>query len=92
MTDTAERLARQIVIKSGARGPKIDEDIGSLLEAWYTRPTLSGVCRFCGRRSDGAFTLGKNEFCSLVCRRVMERALDLRIEIGRRDMKRRGFD
>ena len=68
----------------------IDEIIGSLLENWLTR-RLRGQCRFCGK-----FVLedlpANEQFCSVECKSNWQKVMEVRLAIGKRDLKRRGYD
>ena len=67
----------------------LDQQIGSILEAWITRDT-DGVCRFCN--SHVGDVAPDERFCTDECKDRFEKVLDARIALGKRDLQQRGYD
>jgi len=68
----------------------VDEMIGSIIENWLTK-NIKGKCRFCGAPvSENLKPV--DQFCSDECRANWQKVCDARIAIGKRDLKRRGYD
>ena len=72
------------------RESHLDQEIGSVLEAWTTRDT-GEYCRFCANEHVGDAP-PEERFCSDDCREDFQKVLDARITIGERDLELRGFD
>lgn len=70
-------------------GLDLDQQIGSLLEAWPTRDTDD--CRFCNAPLSGD-TEPKNQFCTSDCREMFDDIMEARAHLGARDLQQRGFD
>lgn len=67
----------------------LDQQIGSILEAWINRDT-KGVCRFC---NEPVGDVAPDErFCNDECKDRFETVMDARIAIGKRDLQQRGYD
>lgn len=67
----------------------LDQQIGSLLEAWLTRET-GAHCRFC---NEWVGDLPPAElFCNEECKENWQTVQDARRAIGQRDMEQRGYD
>ena len=71
---------------------KLDQVLGSLIEAWYTRDVAADQCRFCNETLDEPTDDPAGKFCSDECEQRMETVMDARIAIGKRDMAQRGYD
>jgi hypothetical protein len=71
----------------------LDQQLGSLIEAWYTRDVPDGHCQFCNEAIDGEpVTKGAHEYCDDSCRDDLEQVLQARLVIGERDLEQRGYD
>lgn len=69
--------------------PNIDylhESVGSTMERQLTQ-YKDGHCRFCG----GLITI-KERFCSDKCKKEYDDLFELRLKVGKHDLRRRGFD
>lgn len=69
----------------------LDQQIGSLLEAWYTRDVDEDQCRFCNERLDEPAP-AQERFCDDECEDAFEKVFEARLAIGKRDLEQRGYD
>lgn len=70
---------------------QLDQQIGSIIEAWTTRDVADDQCRFCNEELDEAEPPDER-FCSDDCEDDFRQVMDARIAIGKRDMDQRGYD
>ena len=68
-----------------------DQVIGSILERWLTTP-VKGKCRFCRKPLSNPNVKPPDQFCSPECKANWQKVMEARIAIGKRDLKKRGFD
>jgi hypothetical protein len=68
----------------------LDQQIGSLLEAWTCRDT-GEYCRFCADVRVGDVPPDE-QFCSDECEERFKLVAEARAAIGKRDMAIRGYD
>jgi hypothetical protein len=71
----------------------LDGSIGSMLEAWLTRDT-GPRCRFDNvpLADRGLLQNPALRFCGPACREAFRKVQEARVVLGKRDLKRRGFD
>jgi hypothetical protein len=75
------------------RGWQVDQQLGSILENWYTRDVPDGHCRFCNERhGDDPIEQGQQRFCDEGCHDQFKKVFQARLALGNRDMDQRGFD
>jgi hypothetical protein len=72
--------------------PKLDQQLGSIMEAWTTRDVAADQCRFCNERLEEPTDDPSERFCSASCADDFETVMDARIALGRRDLEQRGYD
>lgn len=70
---------------------QLDQQIGSLLEAWINRDVPSDRCRFCNEPLDDSEPPAAR-YCDESCEEAFDQVLEARLAIGRRDLDQRGFD
>lgn len=70
---------------------RLDQFIGSMLEAWINRDVDEDQCRFCNERLEEPKSAAER-YCSVECEQRMETVLEARVAIGKRDMEQRGYD
>jgi hypothetical protein len=70
----------------------LDQQLGSLLEAWTTRDLPADQCRFCTERLAEAVDDPAEQFCDDDCEADFETVLDARVALGQRDLDQRGYD
>jgi hypothetical protein len=70
---------------------ELDQQIGSILEAWINRDVDDDQCRFCNEQLDEPAPPG-DRYCDDECEAAMDQVFDARIAIGKRDMEQRGYD
>lgn len=70
-------------------GMDLDQQIGSLLEAWLTRDTDG--CRFCNAPLSGD-PAPNDQFCTSDCREKFDDIMEARTHLGSRDLEQRGYD
>lgn len=69
---------------------QLDQQLGSILEAWVTQET-GDRCRFC--RQERVRDASKNDrFCSEGCREDFKQVQQARLALGQRDLEQRGYD
>lgn len=74
---------------------QLDQQLGSLIEAWYTRDVPDGHCQFCNEEIDdvdAAPSEGVHDYCSEQCREGAQTVQDARLALGQRDLRQRGYD
>lgn len=76
--------------KASNGGADWDDLIGSILERWLTT-SIHGQCRFCRDPVDPKLK-APDQFCSPECRANWQKVMEARIVIGKRDLKKRGYD
>jgi hypothetical protein len=70
----------------------LDQQLGSLLEAWTTRDVPACQCRFCNEQLFEPVDDPAEQFCDCDCADAFETVLDARIALGNRDLHQRGYD
>lgn len=69
----------------------LDQQIGSLLEAWINRSVEDNQCRFCNDALDEPKPPSER-YCDDECESAFEKVMDARVAIGNRDLEQRGYD
>ena len=70
----------------------LDQNLGSVLEAWATRDVAADQCRFCNETLDAPTDDPTERFCSASCSEHFETVMGARIALGKRDLDQRGYD
>jgi transposase-like protein len=81
----------RVAASDGGRSD-LDQQLGSLLEAWTTRDVPSNQCRFCNEQLFEPVDDPAEQFCDCDCADAFETVLDTRIALGNRDLHQRGYD
>lgn len=69
----------------------LDQQVGSIMEAWLTRETNPNQCRFCNNSLDWEADPAER-FCDNDCEEAFEAVQEARVAIGERDLRQRGYD
>jgi hypothetical protein len=70
----------------------LDQQLGSLLEAWATRDVAPDQCRFCNERLAEPVDDPTERFCDDDCEAGFGTVVDARVVLGKRDLDQRGYD
>lgn len=70
---------------------ELDQAIGSQLEAWINRDVDEDQCRFCNDTLE-APEPPESRYCNDYCESALEKVLEARNVIGKRDLAQRGYD
>ena len=70
----------------------LDQQLGSIIEAWATRDVAADQCRFCNETLDAPTDDPTERFCDEDCQIGWETVMDARIALGKRDLSQRGYD
>ena len=68
----------------------LDQQLGSILEAWVQRDVPEDHCRFCNEPLD-ELKEPSGRYCDEECASAFGDVLQARLALGERDMRQRGF-